>query len=1166
MSAPSIDKKNYQVFSFWGFGLVLIFILFFGHGVEWRGNSRIHTIMEAIATLLAAVTGLMALVRYYSRKNVIYLFVGVGFLGTAFLDGYHAVVTSIYFKMSMPTDLPHLISWSGMVPRLFLSVMLFLSWVVWRQEKIAESKFRIDERKIYVSALAFTLASFVFFATVRLPAAYIPDQFIGRPDELLPALIFGLALVGYLRKSYSQDNHFEYWLVLSLMVGLISEAFFMSHSSRLFDYQFDLAHVLKKISYICVLIGLLISMFVAFRHADETGKVLADNVRELEFQKFAIDEHSIVSITDVKGNITYANDQFCEISEYSRREIVGKNHRLIKSDEHSPEVFKELWKTISKGDTWRGELKNRKKNGGYYWVDATIVPFMNEDGKPFQYVGIRTDITEIKDAQAIQFAQTKLVRTLLGLTRVSNEASNIDDAVQICLTTICHHIGWPIGHAYILSDDQPDVLVSSSLWHLDDPKRYVSFRNVTEKTNFDIGIGLPGRVLKSHEIAWIEDISQDPNFPRISHIHDNQLRGAVAIPVVFEGKVWAVLEFFSEDVAAPESEMTEVLTHAGNQLGQVFERLSATKTLKKNVDALAKLSEEHEVARSAAEAASLAKSDFLSAMSHEIRTPMAGIIGMSELLLETDLSPEQLDRAVSIKNSGRNLLTILNEILDQSKLEAGKLDIDPINFHLSSLVEDTTELFVPKIDEKGIHFEVLIEEKLPDGVYADRMRIGQILSNLLSNALKFTEKGHISVKVDADGPITKEFMLRFSISDSGIGLSENARDALFSPFVQADSSTSRTYGGTGLGLSISKQLAELMGGQIGVTSKKGEGSTFWFTVKCSEATGEIEITDKRQALDRWHASRSLNVLVAEDNAVNQKLIESIFQNLSHKVTIAENGHAAIDLVEEEDFDVILMDVRMPVMDGLQATTHIRERRGDKANLPIIALTADISAGNIEEYLESGMDGVCAKPIELPDLLKTINAQVGEEIHTSVPQAPLSTSATADVDDHEVISHDGNFSKVLERVASIADQTAAHSESDNGQTEAFSGLDQDKFSELVSLYEVSLIEQCETLVELFSKFEKSPEDDKLREELKGLTHSFKGGGGSFGYQLISIIAAVADEILKSDKVLEAAELEVLCNHIDAMVLVADKKLSGHGGKAGRLLLDGLPGEHQTPRSR
>ena len=690
----------------------------------------------------------------------------------------------------------------------------------------------------------------------------------------------------------------------------------------------------------------------------------------LEEMKHALDQHCIVSTANAQGHITYTNKLFCAVSGYSEEELIGKDHRVLKSSgHHPPEFYKELWQTIAGGNIWRGEIKNKCKDGSFYWVDSSIIPFKDERGVPYEYISIRTDITSAKE-------------------------------------------------------------------------------------------------------------------------NEYELQSANAI----------------------------------------------------------------------AEAANTAKSQFLAVMSHEIRTPMTGVIGMSDLLLDTDLSPQQLDWATSIKSSGKNLLSILNEILDQSKLEAGKLEIAPVDFHLPSFVRDNIRLFSPGIAMKGLTLDIKLDDDLPAAVYADSMRIGQVLSNLLSNALKFTSTGRIGVAVKLEPYGQDALQLRFTVTDSGIGLTGEEQNKLFTAFTQADSSTSRTYGGTGLGLSISRQLVELMGGQIGVDSTKGIGSAFWFTVCYQPAKAAVVATDRRVSLDRWMASRPLKILVAEDNAVNQHLILAILNKFDHSVEIAKDGKCAIECLKAGDFDVILMDIRMPVMNGLEVTASIRAMDSPKSNIPIIALTADISAGNITEYTDVGMNDVCAKPIELPLLLKSINKCLGEEIHTSMSQAGVSETSQQPVDpDASAIDNEeiANFAEVLERVANIVDQT----EEQNKDTEipsALAAIDEDAFAELLTMYEAGLKEQCDGFTQAISDLANKPTDRELKTKAIELVHSIKGGGGSFGYHLITTIATQADQILKDkgNPTSTPQDIELLCNHAKALELVSIKKMSGNGGKAGRILLQGL----------
>ncbi len=470
------------------------------------------------------------------------------------------------------------------------------------------------------------------------------------------------------------------------------------------------------------------------------------------------------------------------------------------------------------------------------------------------------------------------------------------------------------------------------------------------------------------------EIGEVLRFSGICSVSAKRFRG-VLVPVSFEVAVNSpskveLLEkapWMTQQRAWRALSLTSVLIALA--LGWVF-------MLRRRVGAQTRLIEqkliEVEKLKAKAEAASEAKSQFLANMSHEIRTPMNGILGMTELAMQADSVDEQLECLTTIRSSGDALLSILNDLLDLSKIEAGKFEIQDAPFSLRELVTESGKVFAFRIKEKGLHFQSVVADTLPDMLIGDGWRLRQILLNLLGNAVKFTEQGSISMSADTkrDGDQT---FLRLAVRDSGIGIPAEKQAQIFEAFRQADLSISRKYGGTGLGLSICLKLVSLMGGKIELESEAGKGSTF--SVLLPLRVSEVQTTHIPAATNGARADlASLNILLAEDNPVNQKVAARLLEKQGHRVTVGANGIIAVDQFKNGVFDLVLMDVQMPEMDGLEATREIRRFEASrKTRTPIIAMTAQTMNGDRDNCFAAGMDGFISKPIRLPELWAAIDA-------------------------------------------------------------------------------------------------------------------------------------------------------------------------------------------------
>ena len=679
---------------------------------------------------------------------------------------------------------------------------------------------------------------------------------------------------------------------------------------------------------------------------------------EQDLREFIDLSLNLLCIAGTDGYFKYLNPAWETTLGYTREELVSRPYIEFVHPDDRQATVSEAAHVVSGRSTLSFENRYRRKDGAYRWLLWSAI-VRAERGLIYC---VATDVTERKCEESRLAAQ-------YAVTRVLAEAPTLASATPRILQAVCESLDWAVGAIWQVEQKEKRLRCVET-WHM--PSAQVEeFDRNTRSHTFSLGVGLPGRVWSQAQPAWIEDVTCDANFPRAPIAAKEGLHAAFGFPILLGAEVLGVLEFFSHEIQQPDARLLEMMSAIGSQIGQFIER-------KDTEDALRVYARDLETARRRAEEATRAKSEFLANISHEIRTPMNAMIGMTELALSTRITREQREYLNTIQGSADALLTLVNDLLDFSKIEARKLQLDHVGFNLRDALEDTMRVLAPRAHKKGVELACHIHPDVPDALTGDPLRLRQIVVNLVGNAIKFTDHGEVVLRVQAESRRNGNAQLRFSVTDTGIGIAPEKQVVIFEAFSQADSSTTRRYGGTGLGLAISAQLVELMGGTIAVESQPGRGSKFHFT-----ASFEVQQLGAEKQVSRWRTLTDLPVLIVDDNATNRRILEEVFTNWHMRPVAVESGASALATLEKslhanQPFAVVLLDGHMPDMDGFAVAERISQDHR-YARMKLVMLTSAGQPQDVARCHKLGISAYLTKPIKQSELFDVIVSAISQPL-------------------------------------------------------------------------------------------------------------------------------------------------------------------------------------------
>lgn len=918
---------------------VLVVVLLLGaillYGSPWETGPNLHTVMEAMATVLALVVGGLALVRYYSKRRSTYLFIGTGFLGTAFLEAFHAVISSAPLAAGLtPGEFADLTSWSWVASRAFLSVFLFVSWLAWRRDEAAGGADLATERSVYTTAAALTLLVFLVFVTLPLAPAYHPDRFFSRPSELIPAFFFALALGAYLSKGLWRRDVFEHWLVVALIISVFQHSGYLVFSRELFDSADDAGHLLKLVSYVSVLMGLLMSVYVSFRReASASEEILEANqalAREVtvraaaertlqesqdRLRDFLDNAHDLIQSTDPDGTILYVNQAWKRTLGYEGEEVEGRNLFTL-VDPECVDACREIFSRVFAGESVTGiEVIFRTRSGGKVICSGSSNARF-ENGRAVATRSIFRNVTdERRAAEELATSQANL-RALFEST-------------------------------------------GDAIWSVDRNHRLITY-------NSAFSLGVEARVGREPgQGDGLEDLASGEEREWLQERYDRALAGYRFSEVRHyrEGPDQRYFELF----------FNPILTLSGVWGVVVFSR---------DVTPRRRAEEALVQAKEAAEDGNRAKSQFMANMSHELRTPLNSVIGFANILLKDragklgDQEKGYLDRILA---NGKHLLSLINEILDLSKIEAGRMELELEPVELGDLIRETLSQLEGQVRGKPVELRAKVPPDLLT-IHADRGKLKQVVINLVGNALKFTETGNVTVQVETGADPRQP--RRISVHDTGVGIPDDRLEAIFEAFQQADGSTTRKFGGTGLGLTISRSLCSLMDYDLTVESTVGEGSRFTIHLSPPESDPSRVALDEDEGagrgqppipqlpgarLGRLEGLREKTIMVVDDEADSRFLLRHYLEEVGCRILTARDGVEAMELARSERPDLITLDLMMPRMSGWEFLQKLKADN-DLSEIPVVVVSI-VARDGTGEIL--GAADLLNKPVEREELLEVL---------------------------------------------------------------------------------------------------------------------------------------------------------------------------------------------------